>query len=114
MSAEDVQQALLSEDISVGLGTVYRVLLQFEQAGLLRRANIDSGRAFFELEEGEHHDHLLCLDCGRVVEFFHAEIERLQTEIAGERGFRLETHSLALHGRCTRESCEHRPSRDPV
>ena len=110
MSAEDVQQALLSEDISVGLGTVYRVLLQFEQAGLLRRANIDSGRAVFELEEGEHHDHLLCLDCGRVVEFFHPEIERLQTEIAEQQGFSLETHSLALHGRCTRVACEHRRS----
>jgi Fur family ferric uptake transcriptional regulator len=114
MSAEDVQQALLSEDISVGLGTVYRVLLQFEQAGLLRRANIDSGRAVFELEEGEHHDHLLCLDCGRVVEFFHPEIERLQTEIAEQQGFSLETHSLALHGRCTRVACEHRRSLESV
>jgi Fur family ferric uptake transcriptional regulator len=103
-----VQQALLNEGISVGLGTVYRVLLQFEQAGLLRRANIDASRAVFELEEGEHHDHLRCLDCGRVVEFFHPEIERLQTEIAEQQGFRLETHSLALHGRCTREPCEHR------
>jgi len=114
MSAEDVVQALRAEDIALGLGTVYRVLLQFEQAGLLRRANIDAARAVFELEEGEHHDHLLCLDCGRVEEFFHPEIERLQSLIAQERGFRLEQHSLSLHGRCTRNPCEHRRSVKPL
>jgi len=114
MSAEDVVQALRAEDISLGLGTVYRVLLQFEQAGLLRRANIDAGRAVFELEEGEHHDHLLCLDCGRVEEFFHPEIERLQSVIAHELGFRLEQHSLSLHGRCTRNPCEHRLRAKPL
>jgi len=114
MSAEDVVQALRAEDIALGLGTVYRVLLQFEQAGLLRRANIDAGRAVFELEEGEHHDHLLCLDCGRVEEFFHPEIERLQSLIAQQRGFRLEQHSLSLHGRCVRNPCEHRRSVKPL
>ena len=76
MSAEDVYKALLAEGADVGLATVYRVLMQFEQARLLTRSNFESGKAVFELNEGQHHDHLVCLDCGRVEEFFDAQIRR--------------------------------------
>ena len=89
--------------------TVYRVLMQFEQAGLLLRSNFESGKAVFELNEGEHHDHLVCLDCGRVEEFFDPEIEQRQRTIAVQRGFELQEHSLALYARCTKAQCEHRP-----
>ena len=76
MTAEDVYKVLLAEDADIGLATVYRVLLQFEQAGLLKRSHFDSGKSVFELNEGQHHDHLLCLNCGRVEEFYDAEIEK--------------------------------------
>ena len=82
MSAEDVYKALIAENIDVGLATVYRVLTQFEQAGLLARNHFEGGRAMFELNEGSHHDHLVCLTCGRVEEFVDAEIERRQHSIA--------------------------------
>ena len=108
LSAEDVYKALLAEGIDVGLATVYRVLTQFEQAGLLSRSNFESGKAVFELNEGTHHDHLVCLDCGRVEEFFDAEIESRQQDIAKERGFKLHEHALALYGTCTKEHCPHR------
>ncbi|MDF7041641.1 ferric iron uptake transcriptional regulator, partial [Escherichia coli] len=82
MSAEDVYRILLAEHMDIGLATVYRVLTQFEQAGLLSRNNFESGKAIYELNEGKHHDHLVCLDCGRVEEFFDAEIEQRQQSIA--------------------------------
>jgi len=108
MTAEDVYKALLFEGSDIGLATVYRVLMQFEQAGLLTRSNFESGKSVFELDEGKHHDHLVCLTCGRVEEFFDAEIEHRQRAIAETRGFELQEHSLALYARCTKVDCEHR------
>jgi Fur family transcriptional regulator, ferric uptake regulator len=110
MTAEDVFKALLAEGSDIGLATVYRVLMQFEQAGLLVRSNFESGKSVFELNEGTHHDHLVCLSCGRVEEFFDAEIERRQRAVAQARGFELQDHSLALYARCTKTDCEHRRS----
>ena len=110
LSAEDVYKALLAEGMDVGLATVYRVLTQFEQAGLLSRQNFEAGKAVFELNQGGHHDHLVCLQCGRVEEFYDGEIERRQTEVASQRGFQLHGHSLALYADCTKKSCPHRPA----
>lgn len=109
MSAEDVYKALIAEHIDVGLATVYRVLTQFEQAGLLARNHFEGGRALFELNEGAHHDHLVCLTCGRVEEFVDADIEARQAQIAAQRGFKLHEHALALYGECTKPNCEFRP-----
>ncbi|MEZ5728730.1 MAG: ferric iron uptake transcriptional regulator [Burkholderiaceae bacterium] len=109
MSAEDVYRELLAEGQDVGLATVYRVLTQFEQAGILKRSNFESGKAVFELDEGEHHDHLVCLQCGRVEEFYDAEIEMRQRRIAADRGFELRDHALALYANCTKSACPHRP-----
>ncbi|MBL8287534.1 MAG: ferric iron uptake transcriptional regulator [Rubrivivax sp.] len=108
MTAEDVYRALLAEGADIGLATVYRVLTQFEQAGLLTRSNFESGKSVYELNEGRHHDHLVCLDCGRVEEFFDAEIEKRQRTVAQERGFTLQEHSLALYARCTKVDCAYR------
>jgi Fur family ferric uptake transcriptional regulator len=108
MSAEDVFKALLAEGSDIGLATVYRVLMQFEQAGLLTRSNFESGKSVFELNEGQHHDHLVCLDCGRVEEFYDPEIEARQRAVAAERGFELQDHSLALYASCTKAACPHR------
>ncbi len=108
LSAEDVYKLLLAENLDVGLATVYRVLTQFEQAGLLSRNHFDSGEAVFELEQGSHHDHLVCLDCGLVEEFFDEEIEQRQQKIAAERGFKLAEHALALYGTCSKQDCPHR------
>lgn len=108
MSAEDVYRELLSENQDIGLATVYRVLTQFEQAGLLKRSNFESGKAVFELNEGSHHDHLVCLQCGRVEEFYDAEIEKRQQKIARDRGFALQDHALSLYGNCTKPNCSHR------
>ena len=108
MSAEDVYRMLLVDGADIGLATVYRVLMQFEQAGLLTRSNFESGKSVFELNEGQHHDHLVCLTCGRVEEFFDAQIEQRQREIAQTRGFQLQEHSLALYATCVKVDCEHR------
>ncbi len=108
MSAEDVYRELLSDSQDVGLATVYRVLTQFEQAGILKRSNFESGKAVYELDEGQHHDHLVCLQCGRVEEFVDAEIERRQQRIARDRGFALQDHALALYANCTKSECPHR------
>ena len=108
MTAEDVFKALLGEGADIGLATVYRVLMQFEQAGLLTRSNFESGKAVFELNEGQHHDHLVCMTCGRVEEFFDPEIEKRQRAIAENRGFELQEHSLALYARCIKADCPHR------
>jgi Fur family ferric uptake transcriptional regulator len=108
MTAEDVYRVLLEEQQDIGLATVYRVLTQFEQAGIVRRSNFESGKSVFEINEGKHHDHLVCLDCGRVVEFYDAEIERRQKKIAHEHGFELQEHSLALYATCAdKQSCPH-------
>ncbi len=111
MTAEDVYKALLAEGSDIGLATVYRVLMQFEQAGLLTRSNFESGKSVFELNEGKHHDHLLCLDCGRVEEFYDAEIEARQRAVAQAHGFHLQEHSLALYAHCTKTDCPHRAPR---
>ena len=106
LSAEEVYRLLLGEAADVGLATVYRVLMQFEQAGILSRNHFESGKAVFELNEGKHHDHLVCLTCGRVEEFFDAEIEQRQRNVAQVRGFELQDHSLALYALCTKPACE--------
>ena len=108
MSAEDVYRELLAEHQDIGLATVYRVLTQFEQAGILKRSNFESGKAVYELDEGHHHDHLVCLQCGHVEEFFDAEIERRQHLVAEERGFALQDHALSLYANCTKTDCPHR------
>ncbi len=111
LSAEDVYKALIAEDIDIGLATVYRVLTQFEQAGLLSRQHFETGKSVFELNEGSHHDHLVCLQCGRVEEFFDQQIEQRQNEIARQKGFDLHGHSLALYADCTKADCVHKKSR---
>lgn len=113
LSAEDVYRALLADSVDIGLATVYRVLTQFEQAGILARSHFESGKAVFELNEGSHHDHLVCLDCGRVEEFYDPEIEDRQRKIAQEKGFDLADHALALYGHCIRKECPRRPT-DPA
>lgn len=110
MTAEDVFRVLLEERSDIGLATVYRVLLQFEQAGLLTRSNFESGKAVYELNEGQHHDHMVCIDCGRVEEFFDAEIERRQQAIAQAKGFELQDHALSLYASCIKTDCPHRGS----
>jgi Fur family ferric uptake transcriptional regulator len=108
MSAEDVYRQLLSENIEVGLATVYRVLTQFEQAGLLQRHHFESGKSVFELNEGSHHDHLVCLQCGRVEEFYDAEIESRQQSVAQAKGFKIADHALSLYANCTKSDCPNR------
>jgi Fur family ferric uptake transcriptional regulator len=110
LTAEDVYKVLINEGMDIGLATVYRVLTQFEQAGLLIRHHFESGKAVFELNQGGHHDHLVCLQCGRVEEFVDPEIERRQTKIAKERGFTIHEHSLHIYADCTKPNCPHKPS----
>jgi Fur family ferric uptake transcriptional regulator len=108
MSAEDVFRVLLQERSDVGLATVYRVLTQFEQAGILSRSNFEGGKAIFELNEGQHHDHLVCLDCGKVEEFFDVEIEERQNAVAKSKGFMIAEHALSLYAHCTKDNCPNR------
>ena len=111
MTAEDVYKALLMEQADIGLATVYRVLMQFEQAGLLSRSHFESGKSVFELNEGGHHDHLVCVTCGRVEEFVDADIEARQRAVAKSRGFELQEHALSLYAVCTKAACPHRPTK---
>ncbi|WP_377159425.1 ferric iron uptake transcriptional regulator [Roseateles sp. UC29_93] len=111
MTAEDVYKALLDERADIGLATVYRVLTQFEQAGLLSRNHFESGKAVFELNEGHHHDHLVCLTCGFVEEFYDPQIEERQHAIAMDRGFQLQEHSLALYANCVKKDCPNKTAR---
>lgn len=108
MTAEDVFRVLLEDHSDIGLATVYRVLTQFEQAGLLNRSNFESGKAVFEINEGQHHDHLVCLDCGRVEEFYDAEIEKRQHAVAKAKGFAIADHALSIYAHCTKDQCPHR------
>ena len=108
MSAEDVFRVLLDERSDIGLATVYRVLTQFEQAGILNRSNFEGGKAVYELNEGQHHDHLVCLDCGKVEEFYDAEIEQRQQAVAQIKGFRIADHALSLYAHCTKSPCPHK------
>jgi Fur family ferric uptake transcriptional regulator len=108
LSAEDVYKRLVEEGTDTGLATVYRVLTQFEQAGLLMRHHFESGKAVYELNQGSHHDHLVCLQCGHVEEFYDAEIEKRQEKIARDRGFSIHDHSLHIYADCNRNDCPHR------
>jgi Fur family ferric uptake transcriptional regulator len=108
MSAEDVYRRLIDSNEDIGLATVYRVLTQFESAGLVTRHHFEGGTAVFELDEGTHHDHIVCIDCGRVEEFSDDGIEDRQRSIAARMGFDITDHSLTLHGHCVRENCPHR------
>ena len=110
MTAEDVYRVLLEDHSDIGLATVYRVLLQFEQAGLLNRSNFESGKAVYEINEGQHHDHLVCLDCGKVEEFYDAEIEERQHAVAKSKGFKISEHSLSIYANCTKTDCPSRPT----
>ena len=109
MTAEDVFRVLLEERSDIGLATVYRVLTQFEQAGILSRSHFESGKAVYELNEGTHHDHMVCLDCGRVEEFYDAEIEKRQNAVAQLKGFAIADHALSLYAHCTKNPCPHKP-----
>jgi Fur family ferric uptake transcriptional regulator len=100
MSAEDIYRKLLAENVDIGLATIYRVLTQFEQAGILVRRHFEAGKAVYELNQGGHHDHMVCVQCGRVVEFFDPEIEALQDRIASQHGFRISEHALYMYGEC--------------
>jgi len=107
-SAEDIYKALLGSNEDIGLATVYRVLTQFEAAGLVTRHHFENGMAVFELNRGDHHDHIVCIDCGKVEEFMDAGIEDRQKAIASQRGFDIHDHSMILYGHCRRTDC---PSR---
>jgi Fur family ferric uptake transcriptional regulator len=108
MTAEDVFRTLLEERSDIGLATVYRVLTQFERAGLLSRSHFESGKAVYELNEGQHHDHLVCLDCGLVEEFYDPEIETRQHAVAQAKGFQIADHALSLYAHCIKRDCAHR------
>ena len=108
LAAEDVYRQLLADNFDIGLATVYRVLTQFEQAGLLERHHFESGKSVFELKDGKHHDHLVCLNCGRVEEFTDPEIERRQNKVAKERGFAVVDHALYLYAECLKKDCPNR------
>jgi Fur family transcriptional regulator, ferric uptake regulator len=108
MTAEDVYRALLQDHSDIGLATVYRVLMQFEQAGILSRSHFESDKAVYELSDGSHHDHLVCLDCGRVEEFYDPEIEKRQAAIAKSKGFEIADHALSLYASCVKKDCAHR------
>jgi Fur family ferric uptake transcriptional regulator len=108
LSAEDIYRILLESHEDIGLATVYRVLTQFEAAGLVTRHHFEDGMAVFELNQGTHHDHIVCLDCGRVEEFVDSGIEARQTAVAHKLGFTISDHSLILYGRCQRPDCPHR------
>ena len=105
LSAEDIYKVMLNSGEDVGLATVYRVLTQFEQAGLLIRHHFESGKAVFELNAGSHHDHIVCVKCGRVEEFYDAEIEKRQEQAAESMGFTMQDHSLTIYGVCSKQPC---------
>lgn len=100
LTAEDVFRILINEKSDIGLATVYRVLSQFEHAGLLRRSNFEAGKSVYELNEGDHHDHMVCLSCGKVQEFTDELLEKRQIEVAKQHGFALQEHSVAMYGLC--------------
>ncbi len=102
LSAEDVYRELLKDDESIGLATVYRVLTQFVEAGLVIRHNFEGDRAVFELNDEDHHDHMVCVDCGRVIEFIDQRIEELQEKVASNHDFTIQDHALTLYGICKR------------
>ena len=108
MTADDVFRVLLEDHSDVGLATIYRVLAQFEQADILVRSHFESGKAVYELNEGQHHDHLVCLDCGKVEEFYDGEIEKRQHSVAETKGFAIADHALSLYAHCIKDKCPNR------
>ncbi len=110
ISAEDLYKLLLDLGEEIGLATVYRVLNQFDDAGIVTRHHFESGKSVFELASQTHHDHLVCLDCGAVIEFSDDVIEQRQNEIAAQHNIKLTNHSLYLYGRCTDGDCKNKPS----
>ena len=108
MSAEDVFRVLLQERADVGLATVYRVLMQFEQASILSRSQFEGGKSVYELNEGQPHDHIVCLDCGQVEEFYDPEIELRQQAVAKLKGFTITDHALSLYATCNKAQCPNR------
>lgn len=108
LSAEDIYKIMINAGEDVGLATVYRVLTQFEQAGLLIRHHFESGKAVFELNAGGHHDHIVCVKCGRVEEFYDEEIEKRQEIAAAKLGFTMQEHSLTIYGLCSNQPCTHK------
>ena len=111
LSAEDIYKKLLELNEDIGLATVYRVLTQFEAAGLVTRHHFEGGTAVFELNQGNHHDHILCVDCGRVEEFVDGGIEERQQAVAKRMGFEIRDHSLTLYGHCRKPNCPHQKHR---
>jgi Fur family transcriptional regulator, ferric uptake regulator len=111
LSAEEIYKRLIESHEDIGLATVYRVLTQFEAAGLVARHHFEDGMAVFELNQGSHHDHIVCMDCGHVEEFVDTAIEARQEDIAGRMQFEIKEHSLVLYGRCLRTECAWRKAR---
>lgn len=110
LSAEDVYKTLLEAGEDIGLATVYRVLTQFEGAGLVHRHHFEGGHSVFELSQGGHHDHIVCNQCGKVFEFHNDTIEKCQEEVAKKAGFSIHDHSLIIYGDCQKKNCENAPS----
>ena len=98
LSAEDIHDTLKAKSVVVGMATIYRALANFEKAGILNKSTFDDGRAIYEINEGPHHDHIVCVDCGNVEEFVDEEIEKRQKKIANQKGYSLKSHSLVLYG----------------
>ncbi len=111
MGADEVHLALIKDGFDVGIATVYRVLTQFEQAGILRRSPFETSRAVYELNDGDHHDHIVCLDCGHVVEFVDPAIEARQETVATQLGFQLQDHTMSMYGRCVQMACPRKPAK---
>ncbi|TAN80872.1 MAG: ferric iron uptake transcriptional regulator [Gallionella sp.] len=110
LTAEAIYRQLIEAGEEIGLATVYRVLTQFEAAGLVTRHHFEGGQAVFELERGPHHDHIVCIRCGRVEEFYDEAIEKRQRAIAEKLGFKLHDHTLTLYGECSRPGCQRQNS----
>lgn len=100
LSAEDVYRLTIEKNMNIGVATVYRVLSQFEEVGILKSHHFDTGKAVFELEKGEHHDHIVCVECGKITEFFDNEIEELQNSVAKKHGYEIIDHSMYMYGVC--------------
>ncbi len=111
LSAEDIYKTLIDQGEEIGLATVYRVLTQFEQADLVQRHHFEGGTSVFELNQGEHHDHIVCMDCGKVEEFMDCGIEARQLDVANKLGFDIAEHNLILYGRCRRKDCPNKRPR---
>ena len=106
LSAEDIYKLMINSNEEIGLATIYRVLTQFEQVGLLIRHHFEGGKAVYELNEKSHHDHIVCLQCGHVTEFVNEEIEKLQTKVAEEHGFKIIEHSLIIYADSIKKPCD--------